>query len=140
MEFRVFVANKKQLILQMPMNRSLDRCGANPNALTTQQCRQKTQNQPPVSPQRHDPAWPYIALRHGSTEHRAMIDFMAERICEEWRDVRIQVFGHPNLCTIDADRTVFASVVHLEYSYDCKAIPRVHISPPEHQEVGNPRL
>jgi hypothetical protein len=126
MEFRVSVANKKQLILQMPMNRSLDRCGTNPNALTTQQCRQKTQNQPSVSPQRHDPAWP---CRHGGTEHRAMFDFMAECICEEWRDVRIQAFGNPNLCTIDADCAIFASVVHLEYSNDCKVIPRVHISP-----------
>src|SRR5215470_9036274 len=62
-----------------------------------------------------------------------MIVFMAECFREEWRDVRIQAFGSPNLSTIDADRSVFAGVVHFEYSSDCKAIPLVHHITPEHQ-------
>src|SRR5262249_13072237 len=101
-----------KLIIEMAVHRRFD-CGrAGPDTLPPGQSREEAEQRTTGRPQRYQATGSRAACRHRGGEDGAMPDLMLQHLAPGVRYVRIQTARNGDLRAIDADRAIFAGMIH----------------------------
>jgi len=114
--FGVMVISPGDLIVEMTMHCHLYGLSAGQHGLPPEQAGDDAQNPAASDPYPHGPTGLGLTRRHQSVETAAVGTFVDQRLLQKGQQVASGQSRYDNLGRVDADRTVFATVVDPEYA------------------------
>ena len=117
-DFPVALAKEVYLVFKMTMHGALNGGGADPDAVSSEQAGDETEQETSISPKVQDAARARAMGRHSIAEQGAVPYLMSKSFLEERYKIRVKPARDPDLGAIDSDRAELAGMIDLQDAGD----------------------